>query len=81
MIGGGDSAFEEALYLSHICSKVTIIHRRDKFRSSAVLYQRALVNPKVNIVTNSVVLEWLPEANMSENLGGALVKNIVTGLL
>lgn len=59
VIGGGDTAMEEALMLSRICSSVTVVHRRDKFRASGMLQQQVLKNPKVSIRWNSEVLRFV----------------------
>jgi len=57
VIGGGDSALEEGLFLTRYASKVTIIHRRDSLRAGAVLQKRALENPKMNFIWNTVVTD------------------------
>ena len=57
MIGGGDTAVEEALYLTKFASKVTVVHRRDELRASKVMQERLLKNPKVEMAWNSVVTE------------------------
>ncbi len=59
VIGGGDSAAEESLFLSNVTSKVTIIHRRDKLRASKIMQDRILKNKKINIIWNSEVIEVL----------------------
>ncbi|KDP24919.1 hypothetical protein JCGZ_24297 [Jatropha curcas] len=75
VIGGGDSAMEEANFLTKYGSKVYIIHRRDSFRASKIMQNRALTNPKIEVIWNSVVVE----AKGERLLGGLKVKNLVTG--
>jgi thioredoxin reductase (NADPH) len=64
VVGGGDSAMEEALYLSKLCRSVTVIHRRDKLRASKIMQERAFANPKITIQWQGVVEQILEnEAN------------------
>ena len=76
VVGGGDSAVEEALFLTKFASKVSIIHRRDRLRAGAHLQSRAESNEKINFVWNSVVTEVLAEG--TAGVTGAKLKNVET---
>ncbi|KAF5762526.1 putative thioredoxin-disulfide reductase [Helianthus annuus] len=78
VIGGGDSAMEEANFLTKYGSKVYIIHRRDEFRASKIMQQRALSNSKIEVIWNSAVVEAYGEEGKNV-LGGLKVKNVVSG--
>lgn len=76
VVGGGDSAFEEALFLTRFGSSVTLIHRRDSFRASKIMVDRARENEKLNFLLNSVV----ESVNGNEQEATSLtVKNVLTG--
>jgi len=75
VVGGGDTAMEEASYLSKMCSTVTVIHRRDTLRASAIMQQRALQNPKIRFEWNSAIEEVLGDA---KGVTGARLKNFKT---
>ncbi|KAB2634233.1 thioredoxin reductase NTRB-like [Pyrus ussuriensis x Pyrus communis] len=77
VIGGGDSAMEEANFLTKYGSEVHIIHRRDTFRASKIMQNRALSNPKIRVVWNSEVVEAYSEGKGP--LAGLKVKDVVTG--
>lgn len=78
VIGGGDSAMEEATFLTKYGSKVYIIHRRDEFRASKIMQNRALSNPKIEVLWNSAVAEAYGDGEKGV-LGGLKVKNVVSG--
>lgn len=72
VVGGGDSAMEEATFLTRFASKVTIIHRREVFRASKVMYDRAANHPKIQIKTFRSVKKWLSD---EKGLTGALLED------
>src|SRR5918996_1809247 len=77
VVGGGDSAMEEAIFLAKFSSKVTIVHRRDEFRASQIMFDRAKAVENIELLTPYVVEEFLPgEAGL---LGSARVRNTETG--
>jgi thioredoxin reductase (NADPH) len=75
VVGGGDSAIEEATFLTKFASKVTMIHRRDTFRASKIMQDRAFSNPKIEMLWNSTVVDLLG----TDSLEGAIVENTLTG--
>ncbi len=76
VVGGGDSAMEEATFLTRFGSKVTIIHRREEFRASQIMLDRAKENDKIEFLTNSVVEEVLEDGG---SVAGLRIKNTQTG--
>jgi thioredoxin reductase (NADPH) len=74
IVGGGDSAFEEALFITRYASSVTLIHRRDEFRASPILQKRAKEHPKMNFITNTIVTEIVGD----DKLTTLKLKNVVT---
>ncbi|KXA18054.1 thioredoxin-disulfide reductase [Gardnerella vaginalis] len=76
VVGGGDSAFEEALFLTRFGSSVTLIHRRDSFRASKIMVDRARENSKINFVLDSVVCSV---NGSEEDAQSVTVKNVKTG--
>src|SRR6266481_4273786 len=77
VIGGGDSAMEEATFLTRFASKVTLIHRREDFRASKIMLDRARANPKVSFLTDTVVDEVLDVSK--KDVKGLRLKNITSG--
>jgi len=78
VIGGGNSAVEEALYLTHHASKVTLIHRRDSLRAEKIGQERLFANPKVSVIWDSAVEEFIGDSNPN-NLTAVRLKNLKTG--
>jgi len=76
VIGGGDSAMEEASFLTRMCKKVYLIHRRDKFRASRIMTERVLKNEKIEVLYNSVIEEVVGDGKL---VTGVRVKNVETG--
>ncbi len=79
VVGGGDTAMEEAIYLSKMCNSVTVIHRRDILRASKAMADRALANPKIQFEWNSEVNEIKDVS--SNKVTGVVLKNTVDGTL
>ena len=79
VVGGGDTALEEATYLTNFASKVTLIHRREEFRGSKIMQQRAIDHPKIEIAWNSVIDHY--QADDMGNLKGLKLKDTQDGSL
>jgi thioredoxin reductase (NADPH) len=77
VVGGGDSAAEEAIFLTRFASKVYLVHRRNELRASKIMAERALANPKIEPVWDSVPTEYLADAE--GEVRGLQVKNVKTG--
>ncbi len=77
VIGGGDSAVEEANYLTKFASKVTVVHRRDELRAQKILQKRAFANEKIDFMWNHVVTQINEEEN--KKVGSVTVKNVLDG--
>jgi thioredoxin reductase (NADPH) len=75
VVGGGDSAMEEALFLTRFATKVTVVHRRDALRASKIMQDRALAHDKIEFMWDSVIDEVLGDGQVS----GARVRNVKTG--
>ncbi len=75
VVGGGDSAMEEANFLTRFASKVYVIHRRDSLRASKIMVERAQANPKIEFIWNTEVIDVLG----AEKVSGLKLKNLVTG--
>jgi thioredoxin reductase (NADPH) len=75
VIGGGDSALEEATFLTRFANSVTLVHRRDQLRASKIMQDRAMANPKIKFLWNSEVAEMLGD----KKLTGLRIKNVRTG--
>ena len=75
VIGGGDSAMEEATFLTRFASKVYLIHRRDTFKASKIMQERAQANPKIEVIWNTEVAELLGDPKLT----GIITRNTVDG--
>jgi thioredoxin reductase (NADPH) len=84
VVGGGNSAVEEALYLSNIAKSVTVVHRRDEFRSEKILRERLFQRPNVQVLWNTEIAEItgrMAKAPMPPSVEGVLLRNTLTGAI
>ncbi|MEO8232157.1 MAG: thioredoxin-disulfide reductase [Ignavibacteriota bacterium] len=80
VVGGGDTAMEEATFLTKFASEVTVIHRRDEFRASKIMTERAEKNPKIKFMTNKVIKEVLGvEENGKKSMTGVILEDTKDG--
>ncbi|MDF1794674.1 MAG: thioredoxin-disulfide reductase [Thalassobaculaceae bacterium] len=79
VVGGGNTAVEEALYLANICKSVTLVHRRDGLRAEKIMQERLFRHPKVSVIWDSVVDEVLGGSGPMDGVEAVRVKNIKTG--
>ena len=77
VVGGGDTAMEEATFLTRFCSKVTIVHRRDSLRASKIMQDRARKNPKIGFIWDSTIDEIF--GTPKDGVSGARLRNVKTG--
>jgi thioredoxin reductase (NADPH) len=75
VVGGGDSAMEEAIFLTRFADKVSVIHRRDTLRASKIMQDRAVANPKIEFIWDTVVEDLVG----ADRLAGAMIRNLKTG--
>src|SRR5215218_3811550 len=80
VIGGGNTAVEEALFLTNFANKVTVVHRRDSFRSEKILQDRLFKNPKISVIWDSVLHDVTGDASPLK-VRGAVLRNVKTGAL
>jgi thioredoxin reductase (NADPH) len=78
LVGGGNTAVEEALFLTNFASKVTVVHRRDSFRAERIMQERLFKNPKIEVVWNTVLEEVVGTAD-PKTVTGVRLKNVKTG--
>lgn len=77
VVGGGDTAMEEANFLTRFASKVKLVHRRDSFRASKIMQDRVLANPKVEVLWNKEIIQY--QSQNGQSISGARLRDTVTG--
>ena len=77
VVGGGDTALEEAIFLTRFASKVTLVHRRDSLRGSKIMQEKTLSNPKIEVAWNSVVQD-ITDVGKGE-VTGMVLRDVTTG--
>jgi len=80
LIGGGNTAVEEALFLTNFAAKVTVVHRRDHFRAEKILQDRLFKNPKIHVIWDTTLLDVLGDDNPMK-VKGVVLKNVKTGAI
>jgi len=79
VVGGGNTAVEESLYLANLAARVTLVHRRDRLRAEKILQARLFANPKIDMCWNSVVEEIVGEPGPPARVTGVRLRDVVTG--
>jgi thioredoxin reductase (NADPH) len=78
VIGGGNTAVEEALFLTHFATRVTLIHRRDELRAEKILQNRLFANPKIEVIWDTVVEDYLGNTGFPPSATGVKLRNVKT---
>ena len=78
VIGGGNTAVEEALFLTHFATKVTLIHRRDELRAEKILQNRLFAHPKIEIIWDTVVEDYIGTTGFPPSASGVMLRNVKT---